>query len=82
MFKYSLAILLCFLLGCVTSTQVSPDKPIIKNAWKEVDCSECDGSGSVTYDLDHWIVVNDLGEAGTYTCPICGGGGKLFEEMR
>lgn len=81
MLKYSLVILLCFLLGCVAATQtdLKPDRVVIKNVWMEVDCDECAGSGKVTYDKDRWIVVNGLGEAGTYTCPMCGGGGKLFQ---
>lgn len=46
---------------------------------KVVVCSECDGKGKATYSEDNPIVLNGLGNPGTFECPICGGSGKLVE---
>jgi len=70
-------LLLLFLLsGCSVAPTPEPKFP---DGWTEVDCSECSGVGTVTYDANHWIVVEGLGEAGTYQCPICNGDKKLYE---
>jgi DnaJ-class molecular chaperone len=42
-----------------------------------VPCSECGGSGAVTYDENHPLVVDWNQEPGTYVCPMCGGEGEL-----
>ncbi len=46
-----------------------------KIKWVEVDCSECKGTGKVTYGKE-WPEQF----RGTFTCSICGGCGKLMEE--
>ncbi len=47
----------------------------------EVDCSECNGTGVVTYGQDHPLVINGLVEAGmSDTCWACKGEGKLLVE--
>jgi DnaJ-class molecular chaperone len=51
-------------------------------SYKEVTCSECKGVGTVTYGEDHWIVINKIDDAGTYSCPMCNGSGKLYEERK
>ena len=67
---------LLLLTGCVAEPKPEPKFP---DGWTLVNCSECDGKGKVTYDKDHWIVVNGLGEVGTYTCPMCNGDGTLYQ---
>lgn len=47
---------------------------------KVVDCEGCNGTGKVTYGPDHPLVKQFGCEPGTYTCPYCGGSGKLIEE--
>lgn len=72
-------LLLCLVLlaGCVAETKPEPKK--FPDGWTLVNCSECDGKGKVTYGKDHWIVVNGLGEPGTFECPICNGEGTLYQ---
>lgn len=60
-----------------TGANVEP-KPI----HREVDCSGCNGTGTVTYGPDHEFVKLGLAEPGTYPCSYCGGSGKLVEEIR
>lgn len=43
----------------------------------EIPCPECSGRGRVTYSGE-----NPFLPAGTYTCPLCGGGKVLIEERR
>ena len=71
-------ILLCLALfaGCATELKTEPKFP---DGWTLVDCSECNGVGTVTYDANHWIVTNGFGEPGTFQCPICNGDKKLYE---
>ncbi len=57
-------------------------KPDMHPNWKEVPCSECNGTGKVTYDKDHPFVQHGLCEPGTYTCSICQGQKVLIEELR
>ena len=69
-------LLLVLLCGCTTQ----PEKPVCppKPAWRvEEDCPECKGTGKVNYDGSvPWF------PKGTYTCPMCGGCGKLDLEIR
>lgn len=48
----------------------------------EIACEECKGTGKVVYGKDHWIVINNIDEAGVYLCPMCEGTGKLYEERK
>lgn len=61
-------------IGCNATTE--KQKPFV-----EINCSECDGKGKVTYDENHPFVKMGF-ESGTFDCPICGGQGKLYEERR
>jgi hypothetical protein len=46
-------------------------------------CDECNGTGFVSYDENHFFVVNDLAEANVkYTCSMCQGTGGLLREER
>jgi len=47
--------------------------------WVPVDCSDCNGTGKVVYDKDHWFVVNGIEEPGEYSCGICRGTGKVYK---
>lgn len=47
--------------------------------WVPVDCSDCNGTGKVVYDKDHWFVVNRIEEPGEYSCGICRGTGKVYK---
>jgi len=69
-------------IGCVNPIDPHNPKPIPDDRWVEVDCSECEGIGKVTYDEKHWMVTNKMCEAGTYKCSICQGSGKLEELKR
>ena len=53
-----------------------------QTSYKEVTCSECKGIGTVTYGEDHWVVKSKILDAGIYSCPMCKGSGKLYEEKR
>ncbi len=84
-----LCLVLC--LGCsqpVAQPQPSPPptqsqpEPASLQMSRLVKCPECGGKGEVVYDEDHPIVVNGLGEPGTYTCPMCKGFGDLFVEEK
>ncbi len=61
-----------FFSGCNQTSQ----------SYKEVTCDECNGIGTVTYGEDNWIVINKIDDAGTYSCPMCNGSGKLYEDIR
>jgi hypothetical protein len=59
-------------------------KPLDEEPLKheEIDCSGCNGTGKVTYGPEHEFVLQGWAEPGTYTCPYCGGSGKLVREIR
>lgn len=50
---------------------------------KEVDCSECDGTGKVSYEEGDLLVDLNLAEPNvSYTCPMCNGIGILNQEFK
>lgn len=73
----TLIFLLFLFVSCASPKTVEPKFP---DGWSLVDCSECIGVGTVTYDANHWIVVQGFSDAGTYQCPICNGDKKLYEK--
>lgn len=83
MLKRLFFVLIVLFIGCsqvlVEHEQSSPipDKTCIS-----VCCEECAGTGNVVYDENHILVINNVSEPGTYTCPICGGFGELLEEEK
>ena len=64
-----LVALLAVTFGC------NPEPKIDSRGFTEVDCSECNGTGKVTYDGS-----SEFFPAGTYTCSMCQGEGKLWRQ--
>ena len=55
-------------------------RPKVPSSYKFtlVDCSNCNGKGTVYYGPDDPVVkLNPKFEGGPFTCPICGGEGTL-----
>ena len=75
--KLILLIILACLSGCY-HTPTKKEEAKFPEGWTLVNCSECNGKGNVTYGEDHWMVLNDLCDPGTYTCPICQGDRQLY----
>lgn len=70
------ALLLC---GCnLSDAPTETTSPAVR----EVICGECDGDGVVSYPEGHVMVELHQAEPDKkYRCPMCGGGGTLYEDI-
>lgn len=60
---------------------ISEPKPELNPHRKEIDCSGCEGKGKIYYGPDHPVIQISKEKPGYYTCPYCGGSGKLDLEV-
>jgi DnaJ-class molecular chaperone len=73
-----LLVVFCLLTVLMTACRAKTE-PNHEADWVPVDCSDCNGTGKVVYDKDHWFVVNGIEEPGEYSCGICRGTGKVYK---
>ncbi len=78
--KMLLCVTLLFVSCCQSDAHPQPKKQNIEVV--EEACVECGGDGVVVYESDDLIVKSGAGSAGQYSCPMCGGTGKLYSEVQ
>lgn len=88
MIAWSLVVALGMGLLLILTTHLKWHRAVV-NYWKqragdlqgrEVYCSGCQGTGKVYYGPEHPVIKVSGDAPGEYTCPYCGGSGKLVEE--
>ena len=74
---------MAILLGLVSAYLIIVSTLNIKNnkkkKLKQTPCPECQGSGQVTYDQNHYMTKINPENMGTHLCPMCGGEKILYE---
>lgn len=72
--------LLVFIVAVLGNSFLRKPEPDIIH--RETDCSGCNGKGKVYYGPDHPVIQISGDKPGEYTCPYCGGSGKVAVEIR